>query len=50
MLEAASRKNCGSVKDTPDGSRSVRLRFCQLCSRSAACASRLKNITNEIRV
>ena len=46
MLEAASRKNSGSVKDTPDGSRSVRLRFCQLCSRSAACASRPKKITN----
>ena len=38
-LEAAFRKNSGSVKLTPDGSRSVRLRWPQFLRRRDACAA-----------
>ena len=36
-LEAALRKNMGSVKDTPDGSRSVRFSDAKFFSRRDAC-------------
>ncbi len=38
-LEAAFRKNMGSVKLTPDGSRSVRFSDAKFFSRRDACAA-----------
>ena len=38
MLDASLSKNMGSVKDTPAGSRSVRLRCDQFFRRIDACA------------